>query len=206
MTTKLHALGRTLTTLALIATLAAAAPALAGDQEGGKLLRDRKGWLVGINAGWGHSMFSEKVGSRTFSDDPHGGGAGSLRLGYAFHDALALTLEGHGFGSSAGESDWGMGAGLVVLTWWTRGGGFFVRAGVGSGGGEVLLRETDELLQFDGKTAALFGIGYEWMVGRNLGLSLAADGFGIDLDGVAGHSDDDSAGASSITVQLNWYL
>ena len=205
MTTKLHTIGRTLATIALITTLTAAAPVLAGDDEGYESLRNRKGLLVGVNAGWGASMFSEKVGSRTFSDDPYSGAVAAVRFGYAFNDALALSAEAHGFGSQAGQSDWGMGAGLLVLTWWPRGGGLFVRAGVGAGGGEVLMREDGEILHFEGKAAGMFGIGYEWMVGRNLGLSLVADGLGIDLDGISGRTDD-VTGSSSISVQLNWYL
>lgn len=205
MTTKLHTTGRTLATITLITILAAAAPVLAGEGDGNLSLRNRKGLLIGVNAGWGASMFSEQVGSRTFSDDPYGGGAAALRFGYAFHDAVALSIEAHGFGSSAGQSDWGMGAGLLVLTWWPRGGGLFVRAGVGAGGGEVLLRENGELLPFDGRATGMFGFGYEWMVGRNLGLSLAADGLGIDLDGISGRTED-VTGSSSVSVQLNWYL
>jgi hypothetical protein len=205
MTTKLQDIGRTLAAITLITTLAVAAPALAGDDDGNVSLRNRKGLLVGVNAGWGHSMFSEQVGSRTYSDDPYSGGTVGLRFGYAFHDALALTAEAHGFGSNAGQDEWGMGAGLLVLTWWPRGGGLFVRAGVGAGGGEVLLRETGEILHFEDKATGMFGIGYEWMVGRNLGLSLVADGLGIDLDGISGRTDD-VTGSSSVSIQLNWYL
>ncbi|MDY0110355.1 MAG: hypothetical protein RBT60_10500 [Candidatus Krumholzibacteria bacterium] len=195
-----------LTILSLAAALAIALPVHAGDCETTSPARDRKGWFVGINAGFGASHYSEDVGKRTVSDDPFGGALGGLRVGYAVSNAFAVSLEGHGFGSSAGrDEDWGLGAGFVTATWWPRGGGFFVRAGVGAGGGEILLRRTDELVEVEDKVAAMFGIGYEWQISRRFALGLAADGFGIDLDGVGG-GENEAAGASGVSIQLNWYL
>ncbi len=202
MKTTLRTLGRTLTILTLAAALAA--PALAQDNGCGHL-RDRRGWLVGFDAGFGSSSYGAKEGTRSYTDEAYSGGFGSLRAGYAFNNKLAVSLEGHGFGSEEGDQDWGMGAGVATLTWFPGGGGFFVRGGVGVGGGEVLLRETGEKVQFDGKAAGLFGIGYEWQLGRKFALGVAADGLGFHLDGVTG-ADEDWVGIGGVTVQLNWYL
>ncbi|MDD5718244.1 MAG: hypothetical protein PHQ53_00980 [Candidatus Krumholzibacteria bacterium] len=200
-----HRVQRTMTILALGVILTAAAAVRAADTDDGRHSRDRKGWLVGMSAGWGHSLYSEKGGDRTITDDPYNGGFGGLRAGYAFSDAFAVTLEGYGFGSSAGTNNWGMGAGLLTVTWWPRGGGFFARLGAGSGGGEILLRETDEVVSFHEKATGLFGVGYEWQLNRRLAISLAADGFSFDLDG-ATSAKDDVAGAGGVSIQLNWYL
>ena len=192
----------------LIIALAGAAPAKAGAGDGEcRYPHAREGWLVGGNAGWGSTSYGAKVGSRTFTDEAYGGGYGALRAGYAFSDAFAVTLEGFGFGRSGeGEDDdWGLGGGFATVTWFPSGGGFFVRGGLGVGGGEVKVRETGEIVAFDGKAAGLFGIGYEWRVGRDLGLGVAADAFGFHLDGASG-LEDDSAGTGGLSIQLNWYL
>lgn len=206
MMNHLRTSARCLAILALAATLTAAAAAAAQDDGPRGFARDRRGLLVGFNAGFGGSNHSEDLGKRTVTDDPFGGGLAGLRIGYAFSNAFALTLEGHGFGSSAGGSEeWGLGAGFVTATWWPRGGGLFVRGGVGAGGGEILLRKNDALLKVEDRLAALFGIGYEWQLGRRFALAVAADGFGFDLDG-ASEDLEDTAGASGVSIQLNWYL
>lgn len=199
-------LAGTLSSIVLAATLMTALPVQAGDSETGGHARDRKGWFVGANAGFGGSHYSEDLGKRTVSDDPFGGAMGGLRIGYAVSNAFAISLEGHGFGTSAGRhEEWGLGAGFVTATWWPRGSGFFVRAGIGSGSGEILLRRTDELVEFEDKTAGLFGIGYEWQLGRRFALGVAADGIGFDLGGLGGGKEE-TAGASGVSIQLNWYL
>lgn len=199
-------IARTLSFFALTATLATALPVQASKCETTTYARDRKGWFVGVNAGFGGSHYSEDLDKRTVSDHPFGGALGGLRVGYAVSNVFAISLEGHGFGSSAGRhEDWGMGAGFVAATWWPRGSGLFVRAGLGAGGGEILLRRTDELVEIDDKTAGLIGIGYEWQIGRRFALGIAADGIGFSLDG-AGGGNNDIAGASGVSIQLNWYL
>ncbi len=196
---------RTLSTLALVTTILAAVPALAGDGCTSHP-RDRKGWFVGANAGFGGSHYSEDIGKRTVSDDPFGGAMGGLRVGYALSNSFAVSFEGHGFGTSAGhDEDWGLGGGFLTATWWPRGGGLFLRAGVGAGGGEIMLRRTGELLEVEEEVAGLFGIGYEWQLGKRLALGVAADGIGFALDSASGGKDE-AAGASGVSIQLNWYL
>ena len=67
-----HRVQRTMTILARGVILTAAAAVRAADTDDGRHSRDRKGWLVGMSAGWGHSLYSEKGGDRTITDDPVG--------------------------------------------------------------------------------------------------------------------------------------
>ncbi|HPF69553.1 MAG TPA: hypothetical protein PLQ13_02685 [Candidatus Krumholzibacteria bacterium] len=205
MKTKQIMIARALTLMSLAAVLATAAPARAGDDGGCGWPRDRKGWLVGFNTGWGTSTYGATIGKRTISDEGFGGGMGGLRVGYAFSNAFAVSLEGYGFGSDEGDDDWGMGAGFATATWYPGGGGFFVRGGLGLGGGELLMRETGEMLDFGAEAAGLISLGYEWQVTRKFALGLSVDGFGFDLGGASG-LDDDFAGVGGMTIQFNWYL
>lgn len=179
--------------------------ALATAGSGFAAERNRKGLFVGGNAGWGSAGYSAQVGDQSISDDPFGGGAGALRLGYAFSNSFGLSIEGHGFGTESGGQDWGMGAGFLMVTWWPDGSGFFLRVGAGSGGGEVLVRETGRLVEFDNSSAGLFGLGYEWQLTNKFALGVAADAIGFDLDNQSGLIED-FAGMGNFTIQFNWYL
>lgn len=204
---------RTITTalnlLALTAVLATAAPALADgrDDECWRPCRDRKGWLVGANAGWGGGSARFDLGGRTYSEDAEDntGFLGGLRGGYAFSNSFALTLEMVGFGNGEDDEKWGVGASFVTVTWWPDGSGFFVRVGGGGGGGDIFLEETGEVVDFEEKGAALFGLGYEWQLGRRFALGVAVDAVGFELDGATGF-DEDSASFGGLSLQFNWYL
>lgn len=191
---------RSLLAIFILSTLLAATSSFA---EGGK--RNRKGLLLGINAGWGSAGISTQVGDQTVSDDPYSGAAGAIRFGYAFSNSVALTLEGHGFGTDSGELDWGVGAGFLTFTWWPDGSGFFLRVGLGAGGGEVISRKSGELVEFEDSAAGMFGLGYEWQLGRKFALGLAFDGIGLEVD----RSSDlieEFVGLGNVSIQFNWYL
>jgi len=187
--------------LVLLTLVMAAGPSFAEGRE-----RNRKGMFLGFNAGWGSAGFSSQVGDQTISDDPYSGGAGALRVGYAFSNSLGLSLEGHGFGTSgdSDDEDWGLGAGFLVVTWWPDGSGFFVRLGGGVGGGDIRTRGRDDLIHIEDEFAGLFGLGYEWQLGDKFALGVAFDGIGFDMDS---NSDlvEDFAGLGNMTVQFNWY-
>lgn len=195
-----RSLGAALAILTLAAFTAAAAPARTGCHP-----RDRQGLFLGVNAGVGGAAFQSKLAKQTISDDPWSGGAGGLRFGYAFNNNWAMSLETLGFGAEQDDEDWGLGAGFATVTWWPEGGGFFLRLGVGGGGGDIRRRGTDELLHFEEKAAGLFGLGYEWQVSRRFALGVAADAMGFELDGASG-LEDDTAGVGTVTIQCNWYL
>lgn len=193
-------------TLSVLLLLTVAAPAIAQDDECSRACRSRKGLFFGVNAGWGGSMFDHKTtGNRTVSEEATPGAAGALRFGYAFNDHFGLSLETHGYGSYEDDQDWGMGAAFVTATWWPGGSGFFLRLGVGGGGGDIRIESTGETVHFEDKGAALLGLGYEWKLGRKFALGLAADAWGYELDGVSG-LEDDNAAVSTVSVQFNWYL
>jgi len=192
----------TLLTLTLVLAAAAVAPARAQTYP-----RDRRGLYLGLNAGFGGAGYTADLGKRTVTDDPYGGAAGGLRFGYAFNNKLALGLESLGFGTDDNGPDddgWGMGAGVLALTWWPGGGGFFVRGGLGAAGGDVLRR--DGVLQhIPDKPAALFGLGYEWQLSTHFALGLAADAVGVEL-GETLLLEDQSATMGTFTLQANWYF
>jgi hypothetical protein len=193
-----HTIRKALVAFILMITMMSAASAQA---EG----RDRKGLILGFNAGWGSAGFSSQIADRTLTDDPFSGAAGGLRFGYAFSNSFGLSLEGYGFGTDRNDEGWGLGAGFLTITWWPDGSGFFLRAGVGGGGGDVLRRGTGELVHFEDKGAGLFGLGYEWKLGRKFALGLAADGIGIDLENASG-LEGGTAGLGVFSIQFNWYL
>ncbi len=191
-----------LATLTLILAASAAAPAGAQPHP-----RERTGLFMGLNAGFGAAGYTADLGKQTVTDDPYDGASGAIRFGYAFNNKLALSLEGLGFGTNDGGPDddgWGMGAGVVAVTWFPKGGGFFLRGGLGVAGGDVLRR--DGVLQnIPEKPAALFGLGYEWQLGEHFALGVAADAVGVEL-GEAPGLDEQCATMSNLTIQTNWYF
>ena len=192
----------TLVALTLILAALAALPAQAQQYP-----RDRQGLFMGLNAGIGAAGYTADLGKQTVTDDPYTGASGAVRFGYAFNNKLALSFEALGYGTPDGGPDddgWGMGAGIVAVTWWPKGGGFFVRGGVGGAGGDVLRR--DGVLQdIPDKPAALFGVGYEWQLSKHFALGLAADAVGVDLGEAAG-LDEQTASMGNFTLQTNWYF
>lgn len=94
---------------------------------------------------------------------------------------------------------------MATVTWRPTNRGFFLRAGLGVGGGDFTDPQNGDRLALGSRAAALFGVGYEWLLGEHMGLGLAADGFGFDANGVTGF-EDDNVGAGGLTAQFNWYL
>lgn len=201
-----HTPRRILLTLAAAALLTGplnAAPARAGE---GAADREDHGFFLGLNAGLGGSVFEYKSGTRSISEEATSGAMGALRVGYAFNPRLALDLEVQGFGGTRDrDEDWALGAGLVALTWHPRGGGFFVRGGIGAGGGDFIHPDTNRKITVEDRFAWLFGVGYDWRLSKDFSLGLAAEGFGLDADEATGY-EDDGIGAGGLTMQFTWHL
>lgn len=195
-----HIIRKTMLVFALMAAVMTAAPAMAGGYD-----RNRKGLFLGFNAGWGGAAFGSATDDNSTTDKAYHGATGAVRFGYAFSNSFALSLEGYGFGAYEDDEDWGLGAGFLAVTWWPDGSGFFLRVGLGGGGGDIMRRDDGELLHFEDKDAVLFGLGYEFQLGRKFALGLAADGIGIDLDGASG-LEEDLVGMGTFSIQFNWYL
>jgi hypothetical protein len=167
---------------------------------------ERKGLILGLNAGSGGAAVSYEDDTRSIFEDAEHGGFGGLRFGYSFSKSFALTLEGFGVGSFEDEpDDWGLGAGFLVATWHPGGSGFFVRLGVGGGGGDFLHPDTGEKITITDRAAGLLGLGYDWFIGENTSLGLAVDGMGIDAGGATGY-DEDAVGIGGFSIQMNFYL
>jgi len=185
--------------LLIVVLMVFATSALAGNA------RHRKGIFLGLNAGWGSASFHSKLAGTTISEDAFPGAAGGLRFGYAFSNSFGLSLEGVGFGSGEGDTNWGLGSTFLMVTWWPDGSGFFLRVGAGGGEGDVLRRGTGELVHFEDAGAGRFGLGYEWQLGRTFALGVAADGIGFDLQD-ASDLLENAVGLGTFTIQFNWYL
>lgn len=192
-----------LTAVALLAGPLGVPASLAGDAFSG---REEHGLFLGLNAGLGGSTFEYKTGTRHVTEEATAGAMGALRVGYAFNPRLALSLEVQGFGGTRDRDDeWGVGAGLVALTWHPRGGGFFVRGGIGGGGGDFINPDTEQKVTVEDRFAWLFGVGYDWRLSKDFSLGLAAEGFSLEADGDTGY-DEDHIGASGLTMQFTWHL
>lgn len=195
----------------LLSTLALSTALLAGSAQAAEpnasTVRDasHRGFYLGLNAGGGGSLLAYKDGSRHISEEPLAGGFGQLRVGYDLSRHFAVGVESVGFDTKEDDNDWELGAVLATVTWRPCSKGFFLRAGVGVGGGDFTDPTTGDRQAISSRAAGLFGLGYEWRLGEHVGLGLAADGFGFDADGLTGY-EDDGVGASGATVQFNWYL
>lgn len=190
---------RLLFTLALMALTLAAAESMAGEKR-------PKGMFLGINAGYGGSSYFYEEGSRSISGDSASGALGALRFGYAISSKLALSIEGYGFGDTSDEDDaMGLGAGLIAVTWRPVGTGFFVRAGVGGGGGSMLHPDTGEKVTIRDRCAGMFGVGYDWMLGSKTSLGLSFDGMAIDTGTALGY-DEEFVSTGGMTLQFTWHL
>lgn len=200
-----HQLKRDLTTilaLGILIMMTTSSPA--DDRYGDDGL---EGWFVGINAGFGDSFTAWEEGKRSTSEEGEFGAMGGLRIGYAINSHWAISLEGYGHGTRDHDElddDIGLGVGFFVGTWHPTGDGFFVRLGFGAGGGEFVHPETRERVELDERFAGLFGLGYDWRVGRNTALGVAFDGFALDADGATGF-ENDTVGAGMFSIQFTWH-
>ena len=166
---------------------------------------NRQGLFLGIGLGGGDSTVSYKDGSRHIWEEPFSGATGSLRIGYAINPKFAIALEGYGFGTEENDEEWGLGAALATATWHPAGGGFFLKAGVGGGGGEFSHPETGELKKIERRLAGLFGLGYDWDLGEKFSLGLSVEAISMEADEALGY-DEGHIGSSSLGVQFNWFL
>ncbi len=198
---KYHHIAVVLTTLMILSGLLAAGTALADEDN-------HRGLFIGINAGFGDSSVGYKIGSRSIFTDSEDGAMGGLRFGYAFSPKIALSLEGAGIGQCDRDTDdegTGWGVGVLAATWHPCGKGFFVRAGLGGGGGTFDHPVTGEKTTVEDRGAALFSLGYDWYIGDRTSLGISFDNIAIDAGG-ATWFDEDSLIGSGFTLQFNWYL
>ncbi|MBK7189637.1 MAG: hypothetical protein IPH86_13370 [bacterium] len=126
----------------LLSALALSTALLAGGAQAAdataSTVRDtsHRGFFLGLNAGGGGSQMMFKDGSRHITEEPLAGGLGQLRVGYDLSRHFAVGVESIGFTSKKDDNDWELGAVLATVTWRPCDKGFFLRAGVGVGGGD----------------------------------------------------------------------
>ena len=135
-----------------------------------------RGIFMGINVGGGQSAFGYTEDSRTIIDEGKEGAMGGLRFGYSFSNSFALSLEGFGFGQDDccnHEEELGFGAGVLAVTWHPGGHGFFLRTGLGAGGGEFIHPQSEERIKIEDRAAFLFSLGYDWRLNNSLTLGFS---------------------------------
>jgi len=157
-------------TIAVGATVAAI---LLASTIAGASAHVRRGAILGLNLGTGSSTLEYDAPNGHVKRTVDGGIAGGARLGYAFSDRLVLSLEAHGYGWDDGAASRNAGVGLLVATWYPGAGGFFLRAGVG--GGRIAVHEPGIGWKDRDGGAGTVGLGYEWRVGPQFAMGLAAD-------------------------------
>jgi hypothetical protein len=200
--TTLPHLRRGLLLAALVLAVAASAPARAGEHP-----HDRKGLLLGFNFGGGSGILAFERAGEDYEIEFEEGHSSQARIGYAFSDRFALSLEGTGFHWKDGEQEVDGGVGCLVATWWPGGGGFFLRLGVGGGVYDAKVDDPDAHIDWkerDG-AAGLLGLGYEWRLTRSFALGVAADISGVKYDDLPLFKET-GLGSAAVSAQFNWYL
>ncbi|MCB1182991.1 outer membrane beta-barrel protein [bacterium] len=180
----------------VLALLAVAGPSVAAEFP--------TGFFLGLDVGAGGTSIHYRDGDRTISEDPEFAGLGGLRLGYAVSPHFALALEARGIGREEGGEETGIGVGVVSLTWRPRAGGFYVRGGLGAGGGRFQAQDMDAPVEITDRLAWIFAVGYDWRLGEHTALGLCAESLGISASGVTGFEDDSVAG-NGASIQFTWY-
>lgn len=182
--------------------------ALAGRAAAGEFPHERKGLVLGFNAGGGSADLEYKSFGVKVEREIESVYGGIVRIGYGVSDQVVLSLEGHGFEKDRGDIDLSAHMTLLAVTWHPGGGGFFLRAGVGGGRADIRLPGPPEAIDWverDAEGAGAFGLGYEWRLGRQFALGVALDGRAMVFeDGLFRKDIVFSNGMASL--QLNWYL
>lgn len=163
------------------------------------------GFFLGLNAGVGGGSIHYTDGDRSIMEDPTGGAFGAFRIGYAVSESFAISLENFGFGTECEEEEWGIGASMASITWHPGGSGFFLRTGVGGGGGHYTHPDDGLRREVKDQLAYMFGLGYDFRLSNKFALGICLDSFSMNADDSTGY-EDDQLGAAALSIQLNWFL
>jgi len=187
--------------LFLLATTLLASLAKADDVP-----QERRGLMLGFNVGGANAVLAYDRFGTAIEREIEGGSGAAVRVGIGLSNSVVLGLEGHGISKKDGPEELSAGAGLVTLTWYPGGGGFFLRGGVGTAQATLLLAAPvgADWVEREGD-AGLLGIGYEWRLGRQFALGIALDAVGIEYQDLPGF-EDTTLGFGSASLQLNWFL
>lgn len=167
---------------------------------------DRKGLMLGFNMGGANAQLEYQRNGAKVEREIEGGAGGAFRIGYGLSDAFVLGFEMHGIHRKDGPLEMSSGAGLVTATWYPGGGGFFLRAGVGSSMTTLSLPAPNGVAWEEREgDAGLLGLGYEWRLGNQFALGIAVDGVGAEYTDTTGYHDT-RFGFGSASLQLNWFL
>jgi len=167
---------------------------------------DRRGLVVGFNLGGSNANLDfNRLGAK-MEREIEGGTGGAMRIGYGISDEFVIGFEVFVAEKEDSAVEMEAGAALVTATWFPGGGGFFLRAGVGTGVTTLKMTSPENIdwVEREGD-AGLFGFGYEWRLGNKFALGVAADGVMTEHSDTLGFQDTEF-GFGSASLQLNWYL
>lgn len=187
--------------------LAAAALALlTGAARARDYDNDRRGLMLGFNVAGGGAELTYRALGAEVKREIEGGSGAAVRLGFGLSDHVVLGIEAHGMRKEDSLTDLEAGAAMVTVTWFPGGGGFFLRAGAGTGITTLRLDQapTVDWVEREGD-AGMFGLGYEWRLGRQFALGVALDGIVTEYEDLGGFVDTEF-GFGAASLQLNWYL
>lgn len=190
-------------TLAVVAIILLAAATTA---EAGDFRHDRKGLVMGLSLGGANAELQYDRNGSTINREIEGGSTGGILIGFGLNDHLVLGVEAHGFRTLDSVEETEVGLGAVSLTWYPGGGGFFLRGGVGSSLTTLRLGAVEDVDWVEREAdAALFGLGYEWRLGRQFALGLGVDAYVSEYEDLP-RFQDTTFGFGSASLKLNWYL
>jgi hypothetical protein len=182
----------------LLFTIGVAALLLPTSATAGAWEHERDGVTFGFNLGGGSAGL--EIRNAIELDRQTGGGA-SIRVGYAFHPEWAIGFESNAWAKEVDDEWWRFSVAALGISYFPNSGGFFMRAGIGSGAITAKNREGDVTTQVDEDGVGFLGaLGYEWRLTRTFALGPQVDFGYLDVgEGV-------SANYFNITAGFNWYL
>jgi len=194
------------TTLMILMTLTLILTSVA---QAGEHHRTKHGLFLGLDMNSGGGGLEYEIDGEKFKSEENIGAGGGIRFGFAFNQYVSLAVEGRGFAYRTDDLDYALGSGLLVVTVYPAGGGFYLKLGMGAGGIVAEARDgvdPESVVEFDEEAGVgAFGLGYEWMVNPNFGLGVAWDMTGLvsdDFDDV----EDLVAGSSTLGLAMNYYF
>jgi Outer membrane protein beta-barrel domain len=169
-----------------ISLLIIASLLIAASVAGAEPSRDRNGFFLGLDVAGGGMGFEFEKGGKKHEYRDQTGSALGIRLGYAFNSYVSLAIEGRSFGHKSGDFETSLCSQTLLTTVYPTGGGFFLRAGLGTAKFEVNLADDEGdgvLEEFDEEGGAIaLGLGYDWAVNEHFAIGLSADVRGAVID------------------------
>jgi hypothetical protein len=156
----------------------------------------RQGWLVGFAVGGG----SAGISVPGVSTERTGGGAGSLRVGYAFQPQISLELDSGGWTREEDGVTTTFSVGGVGLNYYPGAQGFVLRGALGYGNADVSISSGSTTTSAsESGFGFLVGTGYEFRVRRTFAIGPEVEYGWTTLSGF-------DANFVNLNLGFNWYF